>query len=196
MAQDHRGSREGARRVTGVEEEARRRADLVREAERPERGHRLTAVEREPLALAHEDADRDDPTTWGPILRYVADEGLALDDFDVLAARAAPLAVFAAAWGGWVPLAAVFVYRTTTYTYRLTDRALVLDYGFWFRPVPPVALADVTDVTPRAGPLGRLLGVGSVEVRTAQRLARLTGVRCPAAVAEQIRAAAAACRKP
>jgi membrane protein YdbS with pleckstrin-like domain len=119
-----------------------------------------------------------------------------LEGLSALAARLGALAVFAAAWGGWVPLAAVFVYRTTTYTYRLTDRALVLDYGFWFRPVPPVALADVTDVTPRAGPLGRLLGVGSVEVRTAQRLARLTGVRCPAAVAEQIRAAAAACRKP
>jgi membrane protein YdbS with pleckstrin-like domain len=118
-----------------------------------------------------------------------------LDGLSALAARLGALAVFAAAWGAWVPLAAVFVYRTTTYTYRLTDRALVLDYGFWFRPVPPVALADVTDVTPRTGPLGRLLGVGWVEVYTAQRLVRLTGVRRPDAVAQQIRAAVASCHK-
>lgn len=66
------------------------------------------------LALAHEDVDHDDPTTWGPILRYVADEGLALDDFDVLAARAAPLAVFAAVLvaghraGYWTPAHACY----------------------------------------------------------------------------------------
>ena len=49
------------------------------------------------LALAHEDVDHTDPASWGPILRYVADEGLTLDHFDVLAARAVPLAVFAVA---------------------------------------------------------------------------------------------------
>lgn len=112
-----------------------------------------------------------------------------VDGLTALVARVGALAVFAAAWGAWLPLGAVFVYRTVTYVYRLTDRALVVDYGFWFRPVPPVALNDVVGVSAGAGLLGRALGVGWVEVRTANRLVRLTGVRRPAAVADQIRAA-------
>lgn len=117
-----------------------------------------------------------------------------LDDLSELAKRAGALAVFAVAWGAWPALGTVFVYRTVTYTYRLTDRALVVDFGFWFRPVPPMLLVDVIDVRASAGILGRVLGVGGVEVRTADRAVRLVGVRRPGAVAEQIRVAVTANR--
>jgi membrane protein YdbS with pleckstrin-like domain len=103
--------------------------------------------------------------------------------------RVGALAVFAVAWGVWPAMAAVFLYRTVTYTYRLTDRAVLIDYGFWYASVPPVWLAEVVGVQVRAGWLNRLLGVGAVELRTADRAVLLEGVRHPEAFAEQIRAA-------
>jgi len=130
----------------------------------------------------------------GQVRRIVYVDSGSRDGSQSLAARLGVPAVFAAAWGAWVPLGAVFLYRTVTYTYRLTDRALVLDFGFWFRPVPPVSLAEVTDVRAGAGVLGRVLGVGWLEVRTANRVVRLVGVRRPGAAAERIRAAVAAGR--
>lgn len=45
------------------------------------------------LAMAHVDADPWNSVTWGPLVRYVADEQLTTAHFDVLAARALPLAV-------------------------------------------------------------------------------------------------------
>ena len=77
------------------------------------------------LALAHEDVDHMDPATWGPILRYVTDEGLTLAHFDVLAARAVPLAVFAVALvaghraGHWTPAHACYPALVAA---RLTER--------------------------------------------------------------------------
>lgn len=136
------------------------------------------------------------PRTMAPTVLAVAVASLAvwagrgsLSDLSELAARYGPLAVFALAWGVWPVLLAVFLYRTVAFTYRLTDGTLLLDYGFLYRPVPPLSLAEVTDVRAGAGPLGRALGVGWVEVRTASRAVRLNGVRHPAEVAEQIRAA-------
>ena len=113
------------------------------------------------------------------------------DDLSELAKRAGALAVFALAWGVWPVLGAVYLYRAATYTYRLTDRAVLIDFGFRYRPVPPVWLREVTEVRSGAGPVGRLLGVGWVEVRTADRAVRLTGVRRPNALAGRIREAAA-----
>lgn len=117
-----------------------------------------------------------------------------LTDLSELAQRFGPLAVFALAWGVWPVLAAVFLYRTVVFTYRLTDRALLIDFGFWYPPVPPLPLGEVVGVRAGAGPLGRVTGVGWVEVRTASRAMRLPGVRRPHEVAACIRAAAAACR--
>lgn len=114
-----------------------------------------------------------------------------LDDLSALADRLGALALFALAWCVWPGLAAVFLYRTVTYTYRLTDRALFVDFGFWHAPTPPVWLDDVTAVAARRG----WLGVGTVEVRTATRAVRLVGARAPYALAEAIRAAIAARRQ-
>jgi hypothetical protein len=112
-----------------------------------------------------------------------------LDDLSELADRLGALALFAIAWGVWPAVATVYLYRAITYTYRLTDRAVLIDFGFWHRPVPPVLLRDITEVRTGAGWLSRLLGVGWVELRTADRVVRLVGVRHPETLAEQIRAA-------
>lgn len=112
-----------------------------------------------------------------------------LDDLSELADRVGALAVFALAWGVWPAVATVFVYRTVTYTYRLTDRAVLIDFGFWHYPTPPIVLKDLTGVHSGAGWLSGLLGVGWVELRTANREVRLVGVRNPSEFAEQVRTA-------
>ena len=111
-----------------------------------------------------------------------------------LADRAGVLAVFALAWGVWPGLAAVYLYRAVTYSYRLTDRALLIDFGFRHRPIPPLPLADITGVRAGTGWVGRLLGVGWVVVAAGGRAERLVGVREPERFADQVRAAVAACR--
>ncbi len=110
-----------------------------------------------------------------------------LEDLSALADRVGALAVFALAWCVWPGLAAVYLYRAATYTYRLTDRAVLVDFGFWHRPVPPVWLRDVTQVRTGGGWMHRQLGVGWVEVRTPDRTVRLPGVRYPEAFAELVR---------
>lgn len=107
-----------------------------------------------------------------------------------LATRTWILSGFALTWAAWLTLAAVFLYRTTTYTYRLTDRALLVDFGPLARPTSAILLSELTAVTSGAGPFGRRLEVGWVELRTAARVVRLTGVRHPGAFAERVRAAA------
>src|SRR5262245_57686922 len=52
-----------------------------------------------------------------------------LDGISDLAERVGATVVFALAWGVWPALAVVFLYRTVTFTYRLTDRSLLVDYG-------------------------------------------------------------------
>src|SRR6266487_4198593 len=78
-----------------------------------------------------------------------------LDDLSDLAVRVGTLAVFATAWAVWPALVAVFLYRTVTYAYRLTDRALLVDFGFLAPPIPAIALADVSAVTIGSGWVGR-----------------------------------------
>jgi membrane protein YdbS with pleckstrin-like domain len=100
-------------------------------------------------------------------------------------------AVFALVWCVWPALGALYLYRAVTYSYRLTDRAVLTDFGFRHRPVPPVWLRQVESVRTGAGRLSAALGVGWVEVRTADRVVRLVGVRHPEALAEAIRRAIA-----
>lgn len=112
-------------------------------------------------------------------------------DLSDLADRIGSLALFALAWAVWPALIAVFLYRTVTYTYRLTDRALLVDFGFLFRPVPAIPLADVTAVVTGSNWMGRRLDVGWVEVRTPDRTVRLSGVRHPTSFAIALRNAVA-----
>jgi hypothetical protein len=106
-----------------------------------------------------------------------------------LTERLGALAVFGLAWCVWPALAAAYVYRMVTYTYRVTDRAVLVDFGFWHRPVPPIWMADVRDVRVGSARLSRWLGVGWVEVRTSDRAVRLVGLRHPEEFAGQILAA-------
>jgi hypothetical protein len=113
-----------------------------------------------------------------------------VEDLSALADRVGALAVFALAWCVWPGLVAVYLYRAATYTYRLTDRAVLVDFGFRYRPVAPVWLRDVTQVTAGGGWMQRVLGVGWVEVRTVGHAVQLVGVRYPELFAERIREAA------
>jgi membrane protein YdbS with pleckstrin-like domain len=118
----------------------------------------------------------------------------ALEDLSAFADRVGGLAVFALAWAVWPGLFAVFLYRTVSYTYRLTDRSVLVDFGFLARPVSPILFVEVVGVAAGGGWLTRWLGVGWVEVRTADRSVRMTGVRKPVLFAEKIRVARAAAR--
>src|SRR5437660_357158 len=69
-----------------------------------------------------------------------------LAELSWLADRAGALAVFGLAAAVWPGLLVMLVYRTTTYTYRLTDRAVLIDRGFRHRPEPPVWLTEITAV--------------------------------------------------
>lgn len=111
-----------------------------------------------------------------------------LSDF---AERTGSLVLFALVWAAWLALVAIFLYRTVTYTYRLTDRSLLVEFGFLSPPVPAIELAAVSAVVFGWSWLARGLGVGWIEVRTANQTVRLTGVRKPEIFALAIRAAAA-----
>jgi len=112
-----------------------------------------------------------------------------LEDLSTLSDRLGSLVVFATAWGVWVVLAGVFLYRTVTYTYRLTDRSLLVDFGFLAAPVPPISLVDVLTVAVGGGWFVRKMGVGWIEMRTAHRAVRLRGIRAPQSFAVIIREA-------
>ena len=101
------------------------------------------------------------------------------EDLSDLADRLGSLVIFALAWGVWPALAAIFLYRTVTYMYRLTDRALLVDFGFLARPVPPLALSEITAVVMGSGWVFRRFGVGWIEVRTSDRSIRLPGISEP-----------------
>jgi uncharacterized membrane protein YdbT with pleckstrin-like domain len=116
-------------------------------------------------------------------------------DLSELAERVGALAVFALAWAVWPGLALLILYRTVSYTYRLTDRALLVDFGMFARPVPPVPLTEIVAVHTANGWEPALLGTGWVEVRTRDRAVRLLGIRRPSQFAEQVRAAVAAASK-
>jgi hypothetical protein len=110
-----------------------------------------------------------------------------LEDLSWLADRAGALAVFGLAVAVWPGLVAVLLYRCVTYTYRLTDRAVLIDRGSLSRPEPPVWLAELTGVETGS----TWLGVGWVKLTAGGRVVRLVGLRHPEAVAEAIRTAAA-----
>jgi membrane protein YdbS with pleckstrin-like domain len=115
-----------------------------------------------------------------------------LDDLSAFADTVGDWAIFLLAWAVWPALTVAFLYRTVLYTYRLTDGAVLAEFGFFSRPIAPVPLKHVTAVVVGGGWLLRQLGVGWVEVRTADRAVRLRGVRNPSHFAEQIRTARAA----
>jgi hypothetical protein len=97
-----------------------------------------------------------------------------LDDFT---AALIPYAIVLALWPGLLGLT---VYRAITYTYRLTDRALLVDRGFRNRPEAPLWLADVNTVEYGGHWIARKLGIGWVKVTSIEgREIVLTAIRNP-----------------
>ncbi len=111
------------------------------------------------------------------------------EDLSAFADRVGTLALFALSWCVWPVFAVVFLYRTITFSYRLTDRALHVDFGFRARPVPALWLKDVIRVRAGAGFWGRLLNTGWIEVSTATQTVRLRGVHAAPQFAARIREA-------
>lgn len=119
------------------------------------------------------------------IARWLSDDLSALAEQLGLLFIYVPLAVI------WGVLIGVGLYRSITYTYRLTDHALLVDRGFRWPPEPLAPLQDIVDVQARTDFPGRWFNVGRVMVATTEgRRIEMTGVHAPAAFAESIRAEA------
>lgn len=119
-----------------------------------------------------------------------------LDDLSHFVDLVGEWTTFAIAWGAWPAVLLVFLYRTVTFTYRLTERAVFLDYGPLFGPVAPIPLTKLDAAVAGGNWLARRLGVGHVELRSGDGVLRLKGVRRPDTFVEQVRAARAAARTP
>lgn len=111
-----------------------------------------------------------------------------LDDLSSSAHRIAAIGAYVAALVGSSLLVTALLYRTVTYTYRLTDRAVLIDKGFFSLYLPPIWLEEIAEVTARMNWIGQRLGVGHVFVTTAAgRMIRMAGVRDPGEFARLIR---------
>jgi len=112
---------------------------------------------------------------------------------DDLTAAVVPYAIVLAVWPTLLGLA---FYRAITYTYRLTDRALLVDRGFLNRHEPPIWFKDVMKVETGSQWTGTLLGIGWIKVTTtAGRETTLTAIRHPEAFAKQLNDSIAEARK-
>ena len=88
----------------------------------------------------------------------------------------------------WPALLCVAVYRAVTFTYRVTDRALLVDRGFLSRPEPPLPYRELTGVESGGNLFHSWLGIGWVHVTaTGGRTVKLPAIRDPAAFAKRLR---------
>jgi|GEM_PF-3048343 len=98
--------------------------------------------------------------------------------FDNYTAAIVPYVIVLALWPG---LLAAPLYRAITYTYRITDRALLVDRGFLNPPQPVIGFKEITSAHHRANWLDRRLGIGWVAVHCANgKNCKLSGLRHPA----------------
>lgn len=111
-----------------------------------------------------------------------------LQEMSDYAERAGAWVFFVLSACSWLIMLGV-AYRLITYTYRLTDTAVLVDFGFRNPPEPPLYLKDVTGVAHGASWFGRLADVGWVRVTAGTRQVLLKGVRHPKAFAATIAAA-------
>ncbi len=88
----------------------------------------------------------------------------------------------------WPALLFVAIYRSVTYTYRITNSALLVDLGFLDSPMLPFRYAEIAKVEHGASWLSARLDIGWVRITTADgRIVKLLALRAPAAFADQIR---------
>jgi membrane protein YdbS with pleckstrin-like domain len=112
------------------------------------------------------------------------------DEARGVVAQIGSLAVFGIVWAIWIFQIFRWFYRGATYVYRLTPRFLFVERGFLYNPTPAIDLFRVGVVKWSAGWLGRFFGVGSVTLEGEGGAEfTMTGIRRPAAFAEEIEAA-------
>jgi membrane protein YdbS with pleckstrin-like domain len=90
----------------------------------------------------------------------------------------------------WLFQGTRWVYRMTAVNYRLTNRRLLFSRGFKLPDTWAIELERIADVSVVAGPVERLLGVGTIQVRVqdgGSPLFVLDGVLAPERVARIIR---------
>lgn len=93
----------------------------------------------------------------------------------------------------WPTLLFVAVYRAVTYTFRITDRALVVDRGFLHGPILPLPYAGIAKVEHGDNWIHALLNIGWVRATMADgRSVKMPSLRDPAGFAALLRARAAA----
>lgn len=96
------------------------------------------------------------------------------------AAAILPGAIFGAtgaAWGGivlgivllWGAVGLVLAYRRLSVRYRLTSQRLFHERGLLRRVIDRVENIDMDDITFEQGPIERLLGVGSIRIKSSDR---------------------------
>jgi hypothetical protein len=103
-----------------------------------------------------------------------------LDDPSDFADRSVALAFYVMTLAVWPALLTTLVYRMVTYTYRVTDKAVLVDRGFRQLPEPPLELAELIGAGVDVNWLGRQLGVGRVVLKAnGDRVLALSGVRHP-----------------
>jgi hypothetical protein len=110
-----------------------------------------------------------------------------MQDLSDFAERAGAWVFFVLSACSWLIMLTV-AYRLVTYTYRLTDSGLLVDFGPRNPPEPVIAWKDVTTVSHGASWFGRAAGVGWVRVTAGAREVLLKGVRGPKAFADTITA--------
>lgn len=114
----------------------------------------------------------------------------ALEDLSWFADQAGALVVYAVTLAIWPGLLATLCYRAITYTYRVTDRGIIIDWGFRNLPEAPVWFHELVAVEVKFHPIGRILGFGRVILRCQDgRVVALRGVANPDAFADSIRTA-------
>ena len=87
----------------------------------------------------------------------------------------------------WPALLSLTLYRAITYTYRITDRALLVDRGFFNRPEAPIWFNELRRVEIGARWIDRMLGIGWVSVSTSGRTLHLRAIRDPHGFAAMLR---------
>lgn len=116
-------------------------------------------------------------------------------DLSEFADRTGSLVLFLPVALMWVLLFIVGLYRTVTFTYRLTGKAIFVDRGFRWMPEAPMPLLDIDDVRAINGTVGRWFGVGRVVLLgRGGRLLTISGVAQPQEFADAIRLAVSQAR--
>ncbi len=113
-------------------------------------------------------------------------------DFEILDSHVSAFVFYALAIVIWPVLLLSLIYRMITYTFRLTNRGMLVDWGFRHLPEPPLLFGELLTVEVAVSRLDRLLGLGKLQLRCQSgRVVLLKGVREPEGFASAIRTAQA-----